>query len=192
MGREFELKFSATPEKLEAIREEWENWATISMETTYFDTVEGALSGQRCTLRQRIENGKSVCTLKTPVAGFGRGEWEVRAEWNKETVTKLFAEADRNMISFEELSPVCGARFIRLAKMVELSDCTVEIALDEGVLLGGGKEIPLCELEVELKRGRVESAVEWANHLAAQYGLSAETESKFRRASVLAKGEGHE
>ena len=192
MGREFELKFSATPEKLAAIRQEWENWTGISMETTYFDTPESALSAQKCTLRQRMENGKSVCTLKTPVAGLGRGEWEEQAEWSKESVTKLFAAAGREMISFEELAPVCGARFTRLAKMVELSDCTVEIALDKGVLLGGGKEIPLFELEVELKKGTEESAIKWANHFAAQYGLSTETESKFCRASALAKGEQHE
>ena len=192
MGREFELKFAATPEKLAAIEAKWEDWATIFMETTYFDTADGALSDQKCTLRQRMENGNSVCTLKTPAAGFGRGEWDTQAAWSKETVAKLFAAAGREMIPFEELVPVCGARFTRLAKVVELSDCTVEVALDEGVLLGGGKEICLCELEVELKSGKEESAAEWAQHLAAQYGLLQEMESKFRRASALEKGEGHE
>lgn len=189
MGREFELKYSATPEKLEVIRKEWENWTVISMETTYFDTLENTLSEQKCTLRQRMENGNAVCTLKTPAAGFGRGEWELQAEWSKETVSKLFAAAGREMIPFEMLEPACGARFTRLEKIVELSDCTVEIALDEGVLLGGGKEIPLCEIEVELKKGAEESAVNWASHLAARYGLLQLTESKFHRAAILAKGE---
>ena len=162
------------------------------METTYFDTPQNTLAEEKCTLRQRMENGNSVCTLKTPVAGFGRGEWDTQAAWSKETVAKLFSEAGRGMIPFEELVPVCGARFTRLAKMVELSECTVEIALDVGVLLGGGKELPLCELEVELKSGKEESAAEWAQHLAKRYGLLPEMESKFRRASALAKGEGHE
>lgn len=192
MGREFELKYSATPEKLEVIRKEWENWTVISMETTYFDTLENTLSKQKCTLRQRMENGNAVCTLKTPAAGFARGEWEEKDIWSRETVSKLFDAAGREKIPFEELTPVCGARFTRWAKILELSDCTVEIALDEGVLLGGGKEIPLCEMEVERKSGREESAAQWAQQLAAQYGLLPEMESKFRRASALAKGEGHE
>lgn len=192
MGREFELKFAATPEKLAAICKKWENWTVISMETTYFDTPQNTLAEGKCTLRQRMENGNYVCTLKTPAAGFGRGEWDTQAAWNKEAVEKLFAAAGREMVSFEKLLPVCGARFTRLAKVVELSDCTVEVALDEGVLLGGGKEIPLCELEVERKSGREESAAQWAQQLAAQYGLLPEMESKFRRASALAKGEGHE
>ena len=192
MGREFELKYSATPEKLATICKEWDNWTAISMVTTYFDTVENTLSEQKCTLRQRMENGNSVCTLKTPAAGFGRGEWEEQDAWSKETVSKLFDAAGREMISFEELAPVCGARFRRFAKVVELHDCTVEIALDEGVLLGGGKEIPLCELEVELKSGNEERAALWAQQLAARYGLQQQTQSKFRRALTLAKGEKHE
>ena len=189
MGREFELKYSATPEKLEVIRKEWENWTVISMETTYFDTLENTLSEQKCTLRQRMENGNAVCTLKTPAAGFARGEWEEQDIWSRETVSKLFDAAGREKIPFEELTPVCGARFTRWAKILELSDCTVEIALDEGVLLGGGKKIPLCEIEVELKKGTEENAVNWAGHLAARYGLPQLTKSKFRRASALAKGE---
>ncbi len=40
----------------------------------------------------------------------------------------------------------------RRALTVELESCTVELALDSGVLLGSGRELPLCEVEVELKR----------------------------------------
>ena len=85
--------------------------------------------------------------------------------------------------------PVCGARFTRLAKLLELPQCTVEIALDEGVLLGGGRELPLREVEVELKDGSEEAAVAFAAELAKQYGLTPESKSKFRRAHGLAKGE---
>lgn len=87
--------------------------------------------------------------------------------------------------------PVCGARFTRLAKTVELPGCVVEIALDTGILMGGGREIPLCELEVEYKDGSEAVASAWAERLAQRFGLEAETKSKFRRASLLAKGEYH-
>ena len=159
------------------------------METTYFDTRDGALSAQNCTLRCRMENGNSVCTMKTPIAGFGRGEWDTAAQWCAETVEELFAKAGREPIAFQKLTPVCGAKFIRRAKVVTLPECTVEIALDEGILIGGGRQIPLCEVEVEVKAGDEKAAVLWAKKLSGKLGLQAETKSKFRRASGLAKGE---
>ncbi len=189
MGRELELKYVATPEKLAAFSQMWDSWQTISMETTYFDTEDGTLSAQHCTLRRRMENGISVCTMKTPIAGLGRGEWEISAAWCAETVAKLFADAGRTPIAFENLHPVCGAKFTRRAKTLQLGDCTVEIALDEGVLMGGGREIPLCELEVEFKAGSESAALLWTKALAAKFRLQKESRSKFHRASLLVKGE---
>jgi inorganic triphosphatase YgiF len=189
MGREFELKFKAVPEKLAVIRALWQDWEEISMETTYFDTLDGQLSGEKCTLRSRMENGISVCTMKTPAKNLGRGEWDIHAPWCEATVMKLFADAGKEVIPFSQLVPVCGARFTRLAKMVELPGCTVEIALDSGVLIGGGREIPLCEVEVEYKSGSEAAVVAWARHLAERFDLQEESQSKFRRASLLAKGE---
>jgi len=189
MGREFELKFSATPQQLTEIEKNWENWVDFSMETTYFDTLDSILSNQNCTLRHRRENGCSVCTLKTPISSFGRGEWDAWAPWNAQTVSALFDAAKLPAITFSSLTAVCGARFHRRAATVELTDSTVEIALDEGVLLGGGKEIPLCEVEVELKEGSVEMTRSYALMLAAIYDLIPEKGSKFRRALELAKEE---
>jgi len=65
----------------------------------------------------------------------------------------------------------------------------VELALDEGILMGGGKEIPLCEVEVELKSGDIRFCDLFAKTLAARFGLTPETKSKFRRALALYKGE---
>lgn len=191
MGREFELKYAATPQVLQEVAALWENWTQIAMQTTYFDTADGCLSSQKITLRSRMENGVCVCTIKTPVSGYGRGEWDVQAPWNAQAAEYLFAAAGLKSISFEDLSPVCGARFTRLAKTVELPGCAVEIALDQGILTGGDREIPLYELEVELKSGSEAASVTWAEHFAARFGLHPEQKSKFRRALMLAKGEYH-
>jgi inorganic triphosphatase YgiF len=61
----------------------------------------------------------------------------------------------------------------------------VEIALDLGVLRGGEKEIPLCEVEVELKSGSQDAAVAFAEALAEKYALVPEPKSKFARAAAL-------
>ena len=72
MGIEFELKFRATPEILDKLRAEvGGEESVIRMETTYYDTREGALSERKITLRRRMENDVSVCTLKTPVRNVG-------------------------------------------------------------------------------------------------------------------------
>ena len=191
MGREFELKFAATPQVLQEVKALWENWTQIAMQTTYFDAIDGCLSNQKITLRSRMENGVCICTIKTPVSGYGRGEWDVEAPWTPETTAQLFAAAGLKSIAFADLMAVCGARFTRLAQTVELPGCIVEIALDQGVLTGGDREIPLCELEVELKSGSETAAIAWAEHFAARFGLKPEQNSKFRRALMLAKGEYH-
>ena len=65
----------------------------------------------------------------------------------------------------------------------------LEVALDRGILTGGGREIPLCEAEVELKSGFDADADRYAADLAQTYGLIPESKSKFRRAMDLVQGE---
>ena len=72
MGREFELKYRATEEILKAVEEKFGEFTPISMETTYFDTPDQTLAARHITLRRRMENGVSVCTVKTPLADGSR------------------------------------------------------------------------------------------------------------------------
>jgi len=191
MGREFELKFAATEAVQAAIEEKFGDFERISMETTYFDTPDRALSARHITLRQRMENGISVCTLKTPTSGLGRGEWDTECGSIEDAIPELCKLSKHPLLPILLVSGVervCGARFLRKAKTVVLPDCTVEIALDKGVLTGGGRELPLCEVEVELKSGPEEAAVAFAEALAAEYGLQPEPKSKFKRASQLGEG----
>ena len=189
MGREFELKFRTEPEKIAAIQEKYGDFTSISMETTYYDTFDLKLAMHRWTLRRRMENGVSVCTFKRPHADGGRGEWEVEASSIMEGVMALCkAGADWELMRCASggLQEVCGARFTRLAKQLELPGGKVELALDQGVLLGRGKELPFAEVEVELKEGSDEVATGFAKALAEEFGLTQEPRSKFVRAMALA------
>ena len=76
MGREYELKYAATPAVLAALAAKFGPGREIRMETTYFDTPARTLSTRKMTLRLRRENGVSICTLKTPLPDGSRGEWE--------------------------------------------------------------------------------------------------------------------
>ena len=189
MGREFELKYRATPEIIGKIQEKYGEFTSISMETTYYDTFDGKLFNRRWTLRRRLENEVSVCTLKIPLEDGSRGEWEVEAPGlitGIPELCKLGAPMDLMALTVNGIVPVCGARFTRLAKTLELEGCTVELALDQGVLTGRGKEQPLCEVEVELKDGSEEAAVRFAKSLQEAFVLSEEPDSKYRRALILA------
>ena len=192
MGKEFELKFSAGAEAFAAIGGHWSGYTVINMETTYFDTKDLALSARHITLRRRMENGVSVCTVKTPAGANRRGEWELEENDIEAAIPmlcKLGAPQELLQLTQNGVVAVCGARFTRRAKKVELTGCTVEIALDEGVLLGGGKELPLREVEVELKSGSEAVAEAYARALATMFGLVPEEKSKFARAKLLGKGE---
>lgn len=190
MGREFELKFAATQMDHEVLKNRYGHLSPIAMETRYYDTPAGDLSRLRWTLRCRSENGVSICALKTPGEGFGNGEWEVPCSRIEDSIGSLCAKgapAELADLAAGGLLQVCGARFTRLAGLIEAPGCTVELALDEGVLLGGGKEAPLCEVEVELKSGSEEAAAIFAISIAQELGLRPETRSKIARALALAK-----
>lgn len=193
MAIEYELKYRTTQAQQEKIREAFsEPEQLFEMETTYYDTASGALSARHFTLRRRMENGRSVCTIKAPAQGNGRGEWEVEADRIEDaipTLCKLGGPEELENLTREGLVAVCGARFQRIAKTLRLENCTLELALDTGVLSGGGREVLLCEAEVELKEGSPKDAELFAGILAAKYGLVPERRSKFRRALALSKGE---
>lgn len=189
MGREFELKYAASEETLAALQARYAHLSPIRMETTYYDTQDSAMAALHWTLRLRLENGEAVCTLKTPAPGGARGEWEVRCGSIHAALPLLVAlGAPEALIKLTSggVAPVCGARFTRLAGLIEAPGCTVELALDRGVLTGGGRELPLCEAEVELKAGSEKAAAEFAGALAAEYSLTPEPRSKVRRARALA------
>ena len=190
MGIEFELKFSATPEQQAAIAGAYPVvYQEFRMETTYYDTADFALSDRHITLRCRMENGQPVCTVKTPTAGIGRGEWECRCDNMNDAVVKLCnqgAPLDLLLLTAEGVGPVCGARFTRQAGIVEYNGTRLELALDAGVLTGGGHEIGLCEVEVELKSGDLNAVAAYGEKLAKQFGLRPEPKSKYKRALILA------
>ncbi len=189
MGREFELKFRTDANVLEEIREKYQDFTTISMETTYYDTFDLKLAFHHWTLRRRMENGVSVCTFKRPHKDGGRGEWEVEAGSIMEGVMKLCqngADWELMRATAGGLIETCGARFTRLAKPLDLPGGKIELALDQGVLIGKGKELPFWEVEVELKEGADQVAAEFAAALAEEFGLTPEPKSKFVRAMALA------
>lgn len=190
MGREFELKYRADSQKIAAIREKFSGFTSIEMQTAYYDTPDGGLGQRRWTLRRRLENGRSICTVKIPLPDGSRGEWEAECSSVPDAVQelcKLGAPKELLTLTRSGICEVCAARFTRLAATLEVSGCILELALDQGSLLGGGKELPFAEVEVELKHGSEIVAVAFAENLAKEFNLTAEPASKAQRAMALAQ-----
>ena len=191
MGIEFELKYRAGEETFAVLRQAYpQDEQIIHMQTTYYDTKELALSARKYTLRRRLENGVSVCTLKTP-AKAGRQETEVLCDDIRTAIPelcKLAGSQELSVLVQGGLIPLCGAQFHRIAIEVSYEGTLLELALDKGILFSGGKTVPLCEIEVELKSGEAEKTDRFARELACRFGLVNEPDSKFRRASALYEG----
>lgn len=191
MGVEYEWKYRADPEIQNHLWGATEGtWQETVMETTYYDTPTGALAGLHYTLRRRMENRKSICTIKTPAANGGRGEWEVEDSSVEQAIPVLCKlGAPENLLSLTKdgVIAICGAKFLRRACSIDIGNAVVELALDKGILIGGGKEVPLCEIEIERKEGSLEAAAAFASHLSKKYSLVQEPKSKFRRALDLTK-----
>lgn len=191
MALEYELKYTADEEILSSIANVLPPATQeLRMHTVYFDTPAEDLAARRYTLRLRKENDKSIATLKTPAKGKGREEYEVEAadmEAAVPALCKLGAPAEIADLAAKGLEAVCEAKFHRTTWDLFIGDAYIELALDKGVLLGGGKEEAFCEVEVELKEGDKEIVDAFGADLANACGLKEQPRGKYQRAKALAK-----
>lgn len=194
MATEYEWKFKTDFATLVRINACFpEKSREFQMETVYYDTADQALSSRHYTLRRRLENERSVCTLKTPAAEPNtRNEWETENAHIENAIDELIAQGApeelRELVK-GGLFPICGAKFVRIAKDFSFDGALLELALDHGYLFAGNRKEPLCEVEVELKSGDMQACRQYARQLAAEFMLEEEPRSKFARAFALYKGE---
>ena len=201
MGKEIELKYKL-PEDVcaddvfeNALVKPYLSGAIyeIAMNSTYFDTPDGALSKNRRTLRLRLENDVSVVTVKTPLdlrrALATRGEWQVNAESVRDAIApleKLGAPQDLLKLASGDLCVVAQFSFIRKCATVKCSDFCAELCVDIGFLSPDGiKKTPLHEVEIELISGDITSLCAFGKLLAARLSLTPEKLSKHARARNL-------
>ena len=164
------------------------------MKTTYYDAPDRRFAARRYTLRRRMENETSVLCVKAPVAGAAalagaklRGEWEVEGPDLEAALPALVAlGAPADLLEAPALVPVCGAAFTRRAVVLGFADGSAcELALDQGTLRGSTETQPLCEAELELKRGGPGATLALLARLEEVFGLRPEPKSKYARAKAL-------
>ncbi len=167
-------------------------WQETQMKTTYYDTADRRFSSHRFTLRQRFEGETSVVCLKTPLnESHARGEWQICADKiDENAITRLLEQgAPMELLAFfssGDVSPVCGASFLRKHVMLRFSDGScAELAGDCGILHGQSESIHFTELEVELLEGEKHEMLTFVKSLCEKYALQEQPLSKYARARKL-------
>lgn len=168
---------------------------THHLVSTYFDTADKYLSGQKVGLRMRQYNDTWWQTVKTAgVVKDGlhqREEWEFPLdgpEWDLSTLrqTPLLTMIDEPNL-WSQLAPLFTTDFMRDTLQLKLADNSlVELAYDYGKVIAGDKTSSIHELELELKSGNVDALMLIASKLQVQLDVTPSDCSKAQMGYELA------
>jgi hypothetical protein len=203
MATEIELKLRLDPSdigKLAAwLDQNTDSGQPLSLQNDYFDTPELALAAAHAALRIRSTQQGYEQTFKARSAS-SQGI-QVRHEWNWPLVAR---ELDTDLLTLPEvqaqwpsgialddsspLHAVFSTDFERRHWLFHdaARDAVIEIVIDEGQILAGGEQEPLCEIELELQSGPAEAMWPLLEDLHKQVPLWLSDISKAERGYRLA------
>lgn len=166
------------------------NFSEIRLRALYFDTPSRDLVRARMALRLRLEGQQWVQTLKMP------GEHNLsRIELNENRPEgtldlSIYADTPAGEIlgGLTEPLQVCYETDVnRLLRDIRTPTGTVELAFDRGWLRAGSLQLPISEVEFELKGGALESIFAVGRQWLQKYGLILDFRSKAERGDLLAQ-----
>lgn len=169
-------------------------WSEHMQENTYFDSSDGAVRQARIALRHRRVDGRHVVTVKTAAPGGARHEWE--SDFDGADIPRALKSLDisiplppvEDIISGKTaLVPIARTDYLRRCCEARYRGCTVEIAIDRGVLRRGDIRRSFTELELELVSGSEEDVRQLAELVRTRLGLRYELRGKLSRAMNLRK-----
>lgn len=172
-----------------------------NLQNIYFDTRDKKLFGMEAGLRIRRGSNFAEQTLKMRGQALGgihsRNEYNVSIDGDLQVPDlKLFPEGvfppETNLEKLQSsLEIQCEINFVRQCYDLEYKGCLFEIAVDTGLIQAGGRQCPLLELEIEVKRCDEHTELlplfdELVQELAeAGVPLTLEPFSKMHRAALL-------
>lgn len=201
---EIELTLRLSPEaadrlKRHGVLSRWRAGRSTSrrLVATYYDTPDLALRGHRIALRVRKIGGRYVQTVKqapNPEAGLlNRLEDEIGVPGQAPDVHLVANKKLRRLLAAREvaqhLQPAFVTDFRRSIVPLRIEDTQIELALDQGEIRTDAGVRPLCEVELELKQGRVGALYDVARALAEVLPVAVEPLSKAERGYALMTGE---
>jgi triphosphatase len=196
--REVELKFSVPDGSADALiahlqAADAEIASRRHETTTYFDTPERVLERNGVSLRVRVTAGRRVQTMKADrqhSVAADRTEWE----WpiNQDKPNLRLAEqllVERGLPQKLDLEAIFRTEVERTTGVLKPDGETIiETAYDEGRIVAGKSDLPIRELELELRGGEAVSLYRLGCELHAVTPLTLESDSKGERGYRLASG----
>ncbi|HET7124100.1 MAG TPA: CHAD domain-containing protein [Bradyrhizobium sp.] len=161
--------------------------------SVYFDTKRLKLKDSGLTLRVRRTGNRYIQTIKSDDGGpFERGEWEAavddsRPDLNRADTSALEPLGIKKLR--KRLRPVFETRVQRTRYPLTRKDCDIALTIDRGEIDAGNGTLPLCEAELELKRGTRARLFEFARSIARATSGELAVKSKSQRGYELLAGE---
>ena len=197
--QETELKLAVTPRTFTRLAQEpllgEPRGPARKLVAVYFDTARRALWRGGVSLRLRREHGRWVQTVKgggALAAGLHRRiEISHRAARAAPEPALLGdSEPERKVaraVRSAALAPAFRVEIERDARLVSPAPgVVIEVSFDRGAIVAGAARAPVCEIELELKRGPEASLFELALAVLARGPVRIEQRSKAERGYELA------
>ncbi|MCB5363436.1 CYTH and CHAD domain-containing protein [Pusillimonas sp. CC-YST705] len=162
----------------------------ISLQARYFDTTTRELASAGIALRLRKEGRRWVQTLKAPgpdalsrveINHLRSGPELDLSLYIGTPVEALLAKLSENLTLRYE------TRVTRLVSEAQVGEALIEVAYDQGSLLARDLELPISEVEFELKAGPMSALFDLSEQWLQAYGLLLEARSKSQRGDALAQ-----
>jgi triphosphatase len=165
------------------------------MENIYFDTHKLSLNKAYLTFRTRKIGERCKATVKfsdidSESMLFERKEWEVCCE-NQEPSPELFIGTGawdklKKALSGRKLVELFKTEFTRSLCIFSPSPgVEIEISVDKGKIVSEEKELPILEMELEIKKGNIQDLIKASKKLVSVIPLLPEPLSKYERGAVL-------
>src|SRR5215471_12973139 len=194
-AREVELKLEvpahsfyrlARSSLLRAARKKSSKPATLV--SVYFDTDKLKLRDKGLSLRVRRIGRRHVQTIKQEsgqkAALFDRNEWERDIGGKQPDLDATQDTALQPLLGKKlrrGLKPVFETRVRRTVYPIRREGSEIEVTIDKGKVEAGRRSAPLCEVELELKRGESADLFKVARALADEVPVQLAVKSKAER-----------
>lgn len=204
MAAEIELKLAISPHdipklaRIPLLKSPSRGDVTTShVFSIYYDTPDFELRDQSVALRLRRVGARWMQTLKTA------GRVEAGLHEREEIETPVPAQILNYPVLAESgvaevladpklpyrLRPVFVTDFRRTTRHLQpVAGTEIEVCLDRGTISAGGSQLPVSELELELKSGAPDQLLQLALGLLERVPLRLEAASKAQRGYALAAG----
>lgn len=186
MPTETELKLSLAPEHVTTFLQHpllQHSFIIKQLRNIYFDTVELELLQRKIGLRIRYLEQRRLQTVKTSGQSVGglhqRQEWEIEVDSDTPDLGKIPASLSLSLQN--PLLPIFTTHFERTQWDIQYGNSLIELVLDQGTVATPEANLPLCEIELELKTGTPAALYELALNLLEYVPLQLENRSKAAR-----------